>query len=149
MRRRARLWWSYTTITTTPILISSRSRLKIGKAKDPSEHRPITIKLENERGYFAMEQAVFEHVGQQIDDTTHKATRAVSAVTDALEDSVIAARRTARDGADAATELLYNTKRRFERHPLETVAVTFAAGIATGTMIGWMMKRGKSQKQSE
>jgi len=96
-----------------------------------------------------MEQSVFEHVGQQIDDTTHKATRAVSAVTDALEDSVMAARRVARDGADAATELLYNTKRRFERHPFETVAVTFAAGIATGTVIGWMMKRGKSQKQSE
>lgn len=96
-----------------------------------------------------MEQAVFEHVGQQIDDSTHKATRAASAVADALEDSVLAAKRAARDGTAAAAELLYNTKRRFERHPLETVAVTFAAGIATGTMIGWMMKRGKSQKQSE
>ncbi len=96
-----------------------------------------------------MEQSVFEHVGQQIDDSTHKATRAASAVADALEDSVLAARRAARDGADAAAELLYNTKRRFVRHPLETAAVTFAAGIAAGTVIGWMMKRGKSQKQSE
>ena len=46
-----------------------------------------------------MEQSVFEHAGQQIDDTTHKATRAASAVADALEDSVIAARRVARDGS--------------------------------------------------
>ena len=95
-----------------------------------------------------MEQSVFEHVGQQIDDTTHKATRAETAVTDALEDGVLAVRRVARDGADAATEILYNTKRRFERHPLKAVAVTFAAGIATGTVIGWMMKRGKSQKKA-
>ena len=95
-----------------------------------------------------MVQSVFEHAGQQIDETTHKATRVASAVADALEDSVLAARRVARDGADAATEILYNTKRRFERHPLKAVAVTFAAGIATGTVIGWMMKRGKSQKKA-
>ncbi|MGA2653043.1 MAG: hypothetical protein ABSF28_21185 [Terracidiphilus sp.] len=96
-----------------------------------------------------MEQSVFEHVGQQIDDTAHKATRAASAVSDALEDGVMAARRVARDGADAATEFLYNTKRRFERHPFETVAITFAAGIAAGTAIGWMLKRGKSQQRCE
>jgi ElaB/YqjD/DUF883 family membrane-anchored ribosome-binding protein len=88
-----------------------------------------------------MEQSVFEHVGQQIDDTSHKAARAASAVVDALEDSVSAARRAARDGADAATEFLYNTKRRLQRHPLETVAVTFAAGIAAGAAIAWMMRR--------
>jgi len=96
-----------------------------------------------------MEQSVFERMGQQIDDTTHKATRAASAVADALEDSVMAARRMGRDGADAAAEILYNTKRRFERHPFETVAITFAAGIAAGTAIGWMMKRGKSQQRCE
>jgi ElaB/YqjD/DUF883 family membrane-anchored ribosome-binding protein len=96
-----------------------------------------------------MEHSVFEHVGQQIDDTTHKATRAASAVADAVEDSVFAAKRAARDSADAATELLYNTKRRLQQHPLETVAVTFAAGIAIGTAIAWMTKRGKSQNQIE
>ena len=92
-----------------------------------------------------MEQSVFEHVGQQIDDTTRKATRAASAVADALEDGVLAARRAARDGAAAATELLYNTKRRLQRHPLETVALTFAAGIAAGASIGWMLRRKQIQ----
>jgi hypothetical protein len=111
--------------------------------------RQIIIKLKGERGEHPMDQSTFEHVGQQIDDTTHKATRAASTVADALEDSVVAARRVARDGADAATELLYNTKKRLQRHPLETVAITFAIGIAAGTAIGWMMKRGKSQQQSE
>lgn len=90
-----------------------------------------------------MEHSVFEHVGQQIDDTAYKATRAASAVADALEDSVLAARRAARDGADAATEFLCNTKNRLQRHPFETVAVTLAAGIAAGTAIGWILKRGK------
>jgi F0F1-type ATP synthase assembly protein I len=85
-------------------------------------------------------------LGQQIDDTTHKAIRAASAVADALEDSISAARRAARDDADAATELLYNTKRRLQRHSLETVAVTFAAGIAVGATIGWIMRRKKIQR---
>ena len=92
-----------------------------------------------------MEQSVFEHVGQQIDDTTHKATRAASAIADALEDSVSAARRSARDGADAASEFLYNTKRRLERHPFETVAITLAAGIAAGATIGWLIRRKRIQ----
>jgi len=96
-----------------------------------------------------MEQSVFEHVGRQIDDTTHKATRAASAVADALEDSVSAARRKVRDGADAATELIYDTKKRVQRHPLETIAITFAVGIAAGTLLGWLIKRETSQKQSD
>lgn len=96
-----------------------------------------------------MEQSVFEHMGQQIDDTTHKATRAASAVAGALEDSVIAARCAARDGADAATELLYNTKKHFQRSPFETVALTFVAGIAAGTAIGWMMKREQANQRCE
>lgn len=92
-----------------------------------------------------MDQSIFEHAGQQIDETTHKATRVASAVADALEDSVLAARRAARDGADAATELLYNTKRRLQRYPLETVAVTFTAGIAAGAAIGWLLRRKQIQ----
>jgi len=96
-----------------------------------------------------MERSVFEHVGQQIDDTTHRAARAASVVANALEDSVLAARRAARDGADAATELLYNTKKRLQQHPFETVALTFAAGIAAGTVIGWTMRRGRAQNQSD
>ncbi len=88
-----------------------------------------------------MEQSVFELVGQQIDDATHKTTRAAFVVADALEDSVITARRAARDSADAASEVLCSTKRRLQRHPLETVAITFAAGIAAGAAIGWLMKQ--------
>jgi ElaB/YqjD/DUF883 family membrane-anchored ribosome-binding protein len=84
-----------------------------------------------------------------MDDTPHKVTRTASAVADALEDSVIAARRVAREGADTATEVLHNTKKRLQRHPLETVAITFAAGIAAGTAIGWMMKRGRLRQRSE
>lgn len=101
----------------------------------------LTTTLEEKRGEYTREQSVFEHVDQQIDDTTRKANRAAYAVADALEDSVLAAKRAARDGADRATELLCNIRRRLQRHPLGTVAVTFAAGAVAGAAIGWMIRR--------
>jgi len=88
-----------------------------------------------------MEQTAFEQMGQQIDDTAHRASRAASAITDALEDTVIAARSAAKHGTDAAAELLNDTKRSFQRHPIETAAVTFAVGIAAAAAFSWLLRR--------
>ena len=87
-----------------------------------------------------MSQSVLEQVGEQIDKTAHEASRAASYVADALEDGVKTARRAAKHGGYVATELLDDTKRRVQRHPLETVVATFAAGIAAGTAISWMVR---------
>jgi ElaB/YqjD/DUF883 family membrane-anchored ribosome-binding protein len=88
-----------------------------------------------------MPQSVLEQVGVQIAETARKASRAAFAIADALEDSGGAARRVAKHGIHAVAELLDDTKKRVQRHPIETVAATFAIGIAAGTLIGWMMKR--------
>jgi ElaB/YqjD/DUF883 family membrane-anchored ribosome-binding protein len=88
-----------------------------------------------------MAQSVLEQMGVQIDETARKASRAASAVADALEDGGGAARRVAKQGSHAATELIDDTRRRVQRHPLETVAATFAAGIAAGTAISWILRR--------
>ena len=88
-----------------------------------------------------MSQSVMEQVGEQIDSTAHKASQAASSVADALEDGVKAARCAAKRGGKVATELLDDTKRRVQRHPIETVAATFAIGIAAGAAIGWMSRR--------
>ena len=88
-----------------------------------------------------MAQSVLEQTGEQIAETARKASRAASAVADALEDGVGAARRVAKQGGDAAEEFLDDTTKRLQRHPIETVVVTFAIGVAAGLAIGWMMKR--------
>jgi ElaB/YqjD/DUF883 family membrane-anchored ribosome-binding protein len=88
-----------------------------------------------------MTQSTWEHTGEQIADTAHKASRAASAVADALEDGVGAARRAAKQSGDAAAELFDDTKRQLRLHPVESVAVTFAAGIAAGVALGWVMRR--------
>ena len=91
-----------------------------------------------------MDRSVFEHLGQQMDDATHNATRAASAVGDVIEDSVIAAQRAAKRGACAATDLLDDTKKCLQLHPRETAAAIFVTGIATGAAISWMMRRKQS-----
>jgi ElaB/YqjD/DUF883 family membrane-anchored ribosome-binding protein len=50
-------------------------------------------------------------------------------------------RRAAKQGGDAAEEFLNDTTQRLQRHPMTTVATTFALGFAAGALIGWMMKR--------
>ena len=91
-----------------------------------------------------MSQSALEQVGEQIDKTAHEASRTASYVADALEDGVKAARRAAKHGGDVATELLDVTKKRVQRHPIETVMATFAVGIAAGAAIGWMARRSQS-----
>jgi ElaB/YqjD/DUF883 family membrane-anchored ribosome-binding protein len=106
-----------------------------------SEHKRIDHEIENQRGQDIMAQSMWEQTSGQFADTAHKASRAASAVADALEDGVGAARRAAKQGSDAAAELFDDTKRRVQRHPIETVAATFAVGIAAGVVIAWFMRR--------
>ena len=88
-----------------------------------------------------MAQSVLEQVGVQIDETARKASRAASVLADALEDGGGAARRVTKQGSHAAAELLAETRKRVQRHPIETVAAVFAAGIVAGAAIRWMTKR--------
>jgi hypothetical protein len=82
-----------------------------------------------------------ERTAEHIAESAHRASRATSAVADAIEDGVGVVRRAAKQGGDAAEEFLNDTNRRFQRHPLLTLATTFAIGVTAGTFIGWMMKR--------
>ena len=88
-----------------------------------------------------MTQSVLERAGDQIAETARQASRTTSAVADALEDGVEAARRAAKHGGDAAEEFLNDTTKRLQRHPIETVAATFAIGVCAGIVIGWTVKR--------
>ena len=92
---------------------------------------------------------MLEQTGEQIAETARKASRATSAVADALEDGVEAARRVAKQGGDAAEEPFDDTVKRLQRHPIETIAATFAVGVAAGVVIGWMMKRRQTQSWSD
>jgi ElaB/YqjD/DUF883 family membrane-anchored ribosome-binding protein len=88
-----------------------------------------------------MSQTVLEKTAEHIAESAHHASRATSAVADAIEDGVGVIRRAAKQGGDAAEEFLDDTTQRIQRHPMLTVAATFAAGLTLGSIIGWMIKR--------
>src|ERR1700687_5346711 len=88
-----------------------------------------------------MSHTVMERTAEHIAESAHQASRATGAVADAIEDGVGVVRRAAKQGGDAAEEFLNDTTQRIQRHLVLTVATTFAAGLAAGTLMGWMMKR--------
>jgi ElaB/YqjD/DUF883 family membrane-anchored ribosome-binding protein len=88
-----------------------------------------------------MPQTILERTAEHITESAHQASRATSAVADAIKDGVGAVKRAAKQGGDAAEELVNDTTQRVQRHPVLTVATTFAIGLTAGTLIGWMMKR--------
>ena len=88
-----------------------------------------------------MSQTVVERTAEQIGESARQASRATSAIADAIEDGVGVVRRAAKQGGDAAEEILNDTNERIQRHLVLTVATSFAVGVTAGTLIGWMMKR--------
>ena len=88
-----------------------------------------------------MSQTVAERTAEHITESARQASRITSAVADAIGDGVRVVRRAAKQGGDAAEEFVTDTTQRIQRHPVLTVAATFAAGFTVGALIGWMLKR--------
>ncbi|MBZ5689878.1 MAG: hypothetical protein LAP86_33205 [Acidobacteriia bacterium] len=89
-----------------------------------------------------MSQTVLDRATERIAESARQASHATSAVADAIiEDGVGVVKRAAKQGGDAAEEFLNDTTQRIQRHPMLTVAATFAIGFTAGAFIGWMIKR--------
>jgi len=88
-----------------------------------------------------MSQTLVETAVEHIAESAHQASRATSAVADAIENGIGIVRRAAKRGGDATEEFLDDTTQRIQRHTVMTVATTFAVGFTAGALIGWMMRR--------
>jgi ElaB/YqjD/DUF883 family membrane-anchored ribosome-binding protein len=88
-----------------------------------------------------MSQTVLERTTEHIAESAHEASRATSAVVDATKNVAGAVRDAAKQGGDAAEEFLSDTTQRIQRHPILTVAASFAVGFTAGALLGRMMKR--------
>jgi ElaB/YqjD/DUF883 family membrane-anchored ribosome-binding protein len=88
-----------------------------------------------------MSQTVAERTAERVGESVRQASCATSAIADAIDDGVRVVRRAAKQGGDAAEEILNDTTERIQRHPVLTVATSFAVGITAGTLIGWMLRR--------
>jgi len=86
--------------------------------------------------------SVLEKTASQIAESAQHASRATCAIADGIiEDGVGVARRAVKRGGDAAEEFLDDTTQRMARHPLVTVATTFAVAFTAGAVTGWLIRR--------
>ncbi len=88
-----------------------------------------------------MSQTVLERTAEHIAESARQASHATSAVVDATKNVAGAVRDAAKKGGDAAEEFLNDTTQRIQRHPVLTVAATFAAGFIAGALVSRTMKR--------
>lgn len=84
---------------------------------------------------------ILERADAQVAESNHKLSRATSAMADAIDEGVGVIKRTVKRSSDAAEELVEDTTQRVKRHPIETMAATFALGVVVGAFIGWMASR--------
>jgi ElaB/YqjD/DUF883 family membrane-anchored ribosome-binding protein len=88
-----------------------------------------------------MAKDMFEKADEQVTESIRKLTRATTAMADAIDEGVGVIKHAVKRSGDVAEELMDDTTQRVKRHPVETIAATFALGIIVGGLIGWMASR--------
>lgn len=88
-----------------------------------------------------MSQNILEKAGDHIVDSVREARRVTTAVANAFENGVEAAKRAAKQGGEAAEDLVNESTRCIQRNPLTTVAATLVAGFALGILTGLAVRR--------
>ena len=86
-----------------------------------------------------MSETVVGRTAEYIGESPGQASRASSAVADAVKEGAGVVRRAAQKSSDAAEEFLSDATERMQHHLVLTVATTFAVGFTAGALIGWMM----------
>ena len=84
---------------------------------------------------------VMEKADEQVADSIRKLSHAASAMAEAIDEGTDVIKHVVKRSGDVAEELLDDTTQRVKRHPVETMAATFALGVVLGGFIGWLVAR--------
>jgi ElaB/YqjD/DUF883 family membrane-anchored ribosome-binding protein len=76
-----------------------------------------------------------------VEDVLNELSRIKTIVTDAVEDGVQSAVKALKQGRHAAEDAIDEARHTVKQNPLQSVGVVFAAGILTGSLIGWLATR--------
>ena len=76
-----------------------------------------------------------------VEEALREVSRVKAVVTEAVEDGVKSAMKTIKQGRYAAEDMIGDARHTVRRRPFQAVGVVFAAGVLTGTLIGWLASR--------
>jgi len=88
-----------------------------------------------------MAEAVMDKINDQIAQSAQRISRAAETFADVLDEGIEVTKRAVKHSGDALEEFMDDNTQRMKRHPLETMAMTFTAGIGVGMILGWLMKK--------
>jgi hypothetical protein len=83
-----------------------------------------------------MAKSFADQAGDYIGDTVRSASQFGAVAADAVKEGVSTAGRAISDTRDAAEDFLDETKRRAKRHPIESILLSLAIGVAFGFILG-------------
>jgi hypothetical protein len=84
---------------------------------------------------------VIDKADEQVTESIRKISRAASAMAEAIDEGTDVIKHAIKRSGDVAEELLDDTTQRVKRHPVETMAATFALGVVVGGFLGWLVGR--------
>jgi ElaB/YqjD/DUF883 family membrane-anchored ribosome-binding protein len=76
-----------------------------------------------------------------VDDVLREVSRLRSVVTEAVEDGVQSAVKALKQGRHAAEDVIDDARHTVKQNPLQAVAVVFAVGVLTGSLLAWVSTR--------
>ena len=80
-----------------------------------------------------------QFVEEQFSNLGREASRIRGVVSEAVDDSLVNARRVARRGYNSAEDLIEETSHQIKRHPLRSVLCAVAMGAVVGGVVGWLV----------
>jgi ElaB/YqjD/DUF883 family membrane-anchored ribosome-binding protein len=98
--------------------------------RQPTETKTPDKKGILKKAFGAAEQMAY--AGYEVERLRAKASHA-------FEDGLMDAKRMVKRGRYAAEDLLEETAHRIKKEPLQSVAVTFGAGVGLGIFVGWFL----------
>ena len=79
--------------------------------------------------------------GERVTESIDQIKSAASAMAEAIDEGTDVIKHAIKRSGDVAEELLEDTTQRVKRHPVETMAATFALGVVVGGFVGWLASR--------
>jgi ElaB/YqjD/DUF883 family membrane-anchored ribosome-binding protein len=76
-----------------------------------------------------------------VEEALREVSRIKAVVTEAVEDGMKSAMKAIKQGRYAAEDMIGDARHSVRRKPFQAVGVVFAAGVLTGTLIGWLASR--------
>jgi ElaB/YqjD/DUF883 family membrane-anchored ribosome-binding protein len=87
-----------------------------------------------------MAKTVLDTAGDYVGESARKASQFSSTTGHAVDGGLDIAKRAARESREAVEDFVGDATKRVKRHPVESVLVSLAVGVALGFLIAWAAK---------